>query len=143
MPDFPVVFHFKVAFGRSQDEDDGRFQEVTGISAEVLVEEYREGGLNQFSYRLPTGVKFNNLVLKRGYLASTKVAEWCRKAVEDFSFDPDDVSVTLLDERHQALVQWNFVGAYPVKWALSDLKAQENAIAIESLELAYKGFRKV
>jgi len=143
MPDFPVVFHFKVAFGNSADEQDNRFQEVAGLAAEVTVEEYREGGVNHHSHRLPTGAKFNNLVLKRGYVSGTAIADWCRQAIENFDFAPTDVDVSLLDENHQPLAQWSFTGAWPVKWSLSDLKAQENALAIESLELAYRSCRKV
>jgi phage tail-like protein len=143
MTDFPVVFHFKVSFGASSDEQDNRFQEVAGLSTEVSLEEYREGGNNNHAHRLPTGAKFANLVLKRGYIADTAVADWCRQALEDFVFEPTDVDVALLNERHEPLAQWSFVGAYPVKWSLSDLKAQENALAIESLELAYKRFRRV
>ena len=51
--------------------------------------------------------------------------------------------VTLLNEEHLPLARWDFQRAYPVKWSLSDFKAQENALAIESLELAYQMFRKV
>jgi phage tail-like protein len=140
--DLPVVFHFRVSFGSGTEDDDSRFQEVSGLTAEVSVEEYREGGLNVYAHRLPTGAKFGNLVLKRGYM-STPIAKWCRQAIEQFVFVPKDVDVALLNERHQPLAHWSFTGAYPVKWSLSDLKAQDNAIAIESMELAYRTFRKV
>lgn len=143
MLDLPVVFHFRVSFGSSTEDGDGRFQEVDGLAAEVTVEEYREGGLNVYAHRLPTGVKFGNLVLKRGFLPGTAIAQWCRNAVEQFVFEPKDVDVALLNEEHNPIAQWSFAGAYPVKWSLSGLKAQDNAIAIESLELVYRSFRKV
>jgi phage tail-like protein len=143
MLELPVVFHFRVSFGASTDDGDMRFQEVSGLTAEVSLEEYREGGLNVHAHRLPTGAKYNNLVLKRGYMASTTAATWCRNAIEQFVFEPKDVDVVLLNEQHQPLAQWTFVGAYPVKWSIADFKAQDNAIAIESMELAYKSFRKV
>lgn len=141
--EFPVAFHFKVAFGAGDDEQDNRFQDVGGFSAEVTLEEHHEGGLNTYTHRLPTGMRFGNLVLKRGYIGSTKVAQWCRDAVQNFAFSLKDIDVSLLNEEHQTLAQWTFTGAYPVKWSLSELKAQENALAIESLELAYRSFRKV
>ena len=142
MADFPVVFHFKVEFGGGSDDQDNRFQEVTGLSAEVSTEEFREGGLNEYAHRMPTGAKYGNLVLKRGFVDSTDVGKWCREAVENFEFEPRDVSVMLLNEEHEPLATWNFRRAYPVKWSLSDFKAQENALAVESLELAYSRFRK-
>ncbi len=142
MHDIPVVFHFKVEIGASASDQDVRFQEVTGLSAEVATEELREGGLNEYSHRLPTGAKYGNLVLKRGYIDDSDVANWVRKAVESFEFETKDVTVTLLNEEHEPLAAWSFAGAWPVKWSLSDFKAQENALAVESMELAYRSFRK-
>jgi phage tail-like protein len=143
MLEIPVVFHFKVEVGANPEDGDVRFQEATGLSAEVTTEEFREGGLNEYSHRLPAGAKYANLVLKRGYSHSSALTGWVRDAVENFVFDPRDVGVILLNEEHQPLVRWDFQRAYPVKWRLSDFKAQENALAIESLELAYQMFRKV
>lgn len=142
MYDIPVVFHFKVEFGPSSADADNRFQEVSGLSAEVTTEEYLEGGLNEYAHRMPTGAKYGNLVLKRGLVSDSEVGGWCRRAVQDFSFEPRDVTVTLLNENHEPLASWQFLRAYPVKWSISDFKAQENALAIESLELAYSRFRR-
>lgn len=139
----PVVFHFKVEVGGAADDQDIRFQEASGIGAEIGVEDLREGGLNEYVHRLPTGAKYGNLVLKRGYVKDSGVAQWCRRAIEAFSFEPRDVQVSLLDETHAPVAAWTFSGAYPVKWRLADLKAQDNALAIETLELAYRMYRVV
>jgi phage tail-like protein len=141
--DIPVAFHFKVEFSPASADADNRFQEVTGLTAEVTVEEVREGGVNEYAHRLPTGAKYGNLVLKRGLIHDSELAAWCRRALEDFVFEPKDVSVALLDEEHDPLVTWSLTRAYPVKWSLSDFKAQDNALAVESLELAYQRFRRV
>lgn len=140
--EIPLAFHFKVEFGSSPLDADIYFQEVNGLSAEVATEELREGGVNDHVHRLPTGIKHGNLVLKRGYAANSEVGRWCRSALEDFDFNPVDVSVVLLDETHQPLVKWTFTKAYPLKWSISDFSAQQNTLAIESLELAYATFRK-
>ena len=50
-----------------------------------------------------------------------------------------DVSVSLLIKM-VVFLGWDFYNAYPVKYAVSDLKAQESEIVIESLELAYTYF---
>lgn len=140
MADIPVVFHFRVDFGVSSP--DNRFQEVTGLGTEITTEELQEGGLNTFVHKLPTGVKHDNLVLKRGYLKDSEVGGWCRRAIELFIFEPRDVSVTLLNEEHQPLVHWHFLNVWPVKWSIAGFNAQENAIAIETLELSYDMFRR-
>ena len=142
MLDIPVVFHFKVEFGAGSPDRDNRFQEVTGLSAEMTVEELREGGLNQYVHKLPNDAKYGNLVLKRGYIEDSEVTEWCRNAIENFIFEPKDISVSLLNDEHEPLANWQFFRAWPVKWSISDFKAQENALVVESLEFAYDMFRK-
>lgn len=141
----PVGFHFKVEIllPGSSDEIDVRFQEAAGLSSETGTEEVNEGGENRFSHRLPTRVKYGNLVLKRGLVTESKLVNWCKNAMENFMFQPADVLVTLLNEEHQPLMGWNFIKARPVKWTVSDLKAQENAVVVETLELAYQYFRRV
>lgn len=143
MYDIPVVFHFKVEFKQGEPDADNRFQEITGLNAEVAVEEFREGGLNEYSHKLPTGAKYGNLVLKRGFITDSEISEWCREAVENFTFKRKDITVSLLNEAHEPLAAWEFTGTWPVKWSISDFKAQDNALALESLELAYRMFRRV
>ena len=142
MRNIPVVFHFKVDVAGVGDDEDTRFQEVTGLGTEITTEELREGGLNSHTHRLPTGGKFGNLVLKRGFVTSTELVQWVRDAVEDFVFERRDVTVSLLNAKHDPLAAWNFADAYPVKWSISDFKAQDNALAIETLELSYATFRR-
>lgn len=142
MYQIPVGFHFKVDFGRGEADHDHMFQEVVGISSEVTLEEYKEGGLNEHVHRFPNGVKYGNLVLKRGMFNDSDIAQWCRDAIENFVFDPTTVSVTLLNEEHQPLASWTFERAYPIKWSISDFKAMDSALVVESLELAYSFFRK-
>lgn len=144
MYQIPTGFHFKVEFGANTkaSENDFLFQEVVGLGAEVTTEEVKEGGRNEYSYKLPTGVKYGNLVLKRGFFNDSNITTWCRKAIENFDFDPTDIRIILLNNEHNNLASWSFIRAYPVKWSISDFKAQDNAIVVESLELAYLHFRK-
>jgi phage tail-like protein len=139
----PVSFHFKVQFqGVGNGDPDVRFQEVGGLTAEIGTEELPVGGENRFTYRLPAAPKYGNLVLKRGMLTDSGLIDWFRQAVENFSFKPADVQVFLLDEEHQAITTWVFIQAYPVKWVISDLRALENALAVETIELSYQYYRR-
>lgn len=142
MYDAPVSFHFAVDFENGPPAQDNRFSEVSGITADVGTEELQEGGVNTYVHRLPTGASYGNLVLKRGMLGGSEVRSWCRNAIENFQFEPRDVNVTLLNTEHIPLMQWTFIRAWPVKWSISDLSAQDNALVVESLELAYRRFRK-
>lgn len=141
--EIPRVYHFEVDFGvPGVIDNDIRFQDVSGLSAEMGVEELQEGGENRFTHRLPTRAKYSNLVLKRGMLTNSGLIKWFTDAIENFEFTPSTVLVKLLDLDHQPLVTWNFIQAWPVKWTISDFKATENAIAIETIELAYQYFRR-
>lgn len=140
----PVSFHFKVEFnGISSQESDIQFQSVAGLSVDIETEEFAEGGENRFKHKFPVRTKFPNLVLKRGLVTDSKLIDWCRDAIESFQFQPIDLTVKLLNEEHEPLVTWNVVHAYPVKWNVSDLNAEENKIAIETIELAYNYFTLV
>jgi len=137
----PVSFHFKVEFtGLTSQEVDVQFQSVGGLSVDIETEEFAEGGENRFKHKFPVRTKFPNLVLTRGLVTNSELIDWCRDAIEGFIFDPIDLTVKLLNEEHEPLVTWNVVHAYPVKWKVSDLNAEENKIAIETIELAYNYF---
>lgn len=138
----PAGFHFAVDFELEQKTDgDQRFQEVSGLSRELNTEELKEGGENRFSYHLPNKVTYPNLVLKRGLLTSSGILSWIKDSLENFRVKPVNISVTLLNEEHQPLAKWYIVNAYPVKWSISNLKADENAIVVETLELKYQRFK--
>jgi phage tail-like protein len=136
----PVAFHFEVAFTfepKGSSPVKVRCQEVSGLSKEMTTEELIEGGENRFVYRFPKGTKYNNLVLRRGMKVESKVIDWIRDAIDNFDFSPANVTVNLLNTEHEPLVTWEFQRCWPVKWTTSDLKAQDNAIVIETLELNY------
>lgn len=140
----PVGFHFRVAFNLpGVTTADARFAEVSGLSAELGIEELVEGGENRYSHRLPARAKYPNLVLKRGLLTESALIQWFSDAIEQFVFTPTDVLVSLLNDQHEPLASWTFVRAWPVKWVVSDLKANENAIAVETIELAFAQMRRV
>jgi len=137
----PVTFHFNVDMG-SDEGDDIRFQEVNGLTAEISVEELVVGGENMFTYRLPVRAKYNNIILKRGMLKNSKLIDWFRNAVEHFQFEPRDIKINLLNEKNEPVAFWKVIQAYPVKWVISDFKASENALVIETIELAYQYFQR-
>lgn len=56
-------------------------------------------------------------------------------------FTPSNVLVMLLNEKSIPLSSWLFKRAYPVKWTVSDLDANANAVVIDTLELAYARFQ--
>jgi phage tail-like protein len=135
----PPGFHFRVAFElRGQSVQDVRFQEVAGLTTEMQYETVREGGENRFAHQLPVRAQAGDLVLKRALLPTSGVYRWARAAFDDFSFQPLNLVVTLLNAQHQPLLAWQVVHALPKKWDVGAFNAEQNAVALETLTLSYR-----
>ena len=59
-----------------------------------------------------------------------------------FNLNPRDLKINLLNEKNEPVAFWKVIQAYPVKWVISDFKASENALVIETIELAYQYFQR-
>jgi len=136
----PWGFYYKVEFGVSRNKNDARFQSVSGLTVEYDMEEYKEGGENRFTHKLPVRTKYADMVLKRGMLTDSEVINWFIKALRDREFEPSDVNVILMNEKSEPLRTWKVAHAVPKKWLVSDLNANESAVVIETIELSYRYF---
>ena len=138
----PVSFYFKISIDGLDAESD--FQEVTGLTMSVDTVALNEGGQNRYVHNLPTRAKSERLVLKRGLKVSSNLINWCKKAIEEFSFSPKTIDIFLLDPgadpANNILASWRLTNAFPVKWSLSSLNAMNNELAIETIELQYHRF---
>ena len=139
----PVGFYFKVNVVGITGANEGSFQEVSGLNYKLNIKEVEEGGENRFVHRFPVPPKYENLVLKRGMLVGSPLINWAKNAIEQFTFKTATVVVNLMDETSAPIASWKFINAYPVALKISDFKAQENAIVVETLELCYDYFSKV
>ena len=143
---FSLGFYFKLYFEEidSPDSESATFQEVSGISIKLDVEEVVEGGENRFTHRIPTHISNNDLVLKRGLtVKNSKLSNWIEKTMTDglnSSIQPKDINVQLLDLEGNALSTWSFINAYPTKWKPSELNTRTNEIIIEHLAFQYSYF---
>lgn len=143
----PTGFHFLVRFEglllKYPGIPDIGFQEVGGLNVEIGVEVYREGGENRYAHRLPNPATYPNLTMKRGMLIGSQLMQWFKESVEGFQFEANDITVILLNPDHIPLQAWNFINAWPVKWSIEGLNAQENNIMIENIEFAYQRYRRI
>jgi phage tail-like protein len=119
----------------------GGFSEVSGLGIEVDTEDYIEGGVNNYVHKLPKGVKYSNLILKRGVIDSDVFWKW-QEDVVNGKIERKSGRIILLDSEGNVKWTWTFEDVYPVKWSGPDFKADNSAVAIESLELVHKGIRK-
>jgi phage tail-like protein len=117
----------------------GGFSEVSGLTTDTNIMEYREGHEQQTTTRkLPGLMKYNNVVLKRGWTADRSLWEW-RKKVIDGKTQRASGAIVLLDEARNEALRWNFREGWPSKWEGPALNAKTTEVAIETLEIAHEG----
>ncbi|WP_423147186.1 phage tail protein [Rubrolithibacter danxiaensis] len=138
----PPGFHFLVVIEMfPQTPQDFRFQSVSGLSVNISTESVAEGGENRFKHQLPELPQFNKLVLKRGLFTGSFISSWCKAAIENFEFDPKNILISLLNDKHIPVAVWHVFNAYPVKVDISEFNAEQNTLVVETLELAYQYYR--
>jgi phage tail-like protein len=119
----------------------GFFTEVTGLSAEVETMTYSEGGMNEFQHKLPTRVKYPNLVLKRGMTTKADLQKWFQKS--HVQAERTTISLTMLDQQGTTIRTWSFVNAFPIKWTGPNFNAAQSQLAVEQIEIAHEGLQAV
>jgi phage tail-like protein len=115
----------------------GFFTQVQGLSAQLDVLEYQEGGRNDMVHKLPSRIKQGNITLKRGLTTEGALLSWFQASV--VKAQPTDMSIKLYDSAGQVQRTWSFAQAYPVKWTASDFNAGGNEVMTETLEVAHQG----
>ena len=120
------------------------FTEVTIPETSQEPIEYREGIDAPTMRKIPGMVKYGNVILKWGATDSMDLYTW-RKEIEDGKIDNGrkNMSVIVLDDLGQPITRWEFREAWPTKYDASDLKASGGEIAIDTLEIAHEGMKRV
>ncbi|TXK50298.1 phage tail protein, partial [Pontibacter qinzhouensis] len=102
--------------------------------------EYREGSSKTYSkIKMPGLAKFSNITLKRGTFADdTDFYKWIN-TINLNTVERRDIIIQLLNEQHEPVLTWRALKAFPLKVQASDLKADGNEVAIETIEIAHEG----
>jgi phage tail-like protein len=140
MADYPMPkFHFSVEWAPGTRIG---FTEVTGLTMESDVIEYREGSSPLFhKIKQPGLQKLTNITLKRGvFVGDIEFNDWM-DTISMNTVERRDVTIKLLNENHEPVITWQVLNAWPVKVQSSDLKADGNEVAIETMELAHEGIK--
>ena len=116
----------------------GAFAECSGLSVEYDIFEYQEGGELSFVHKFRGGLKYPNLVLKRGVTYEDALVKWF--------FDRSDreergnITLNLLGDDGEQVRSWSFASAFPVKWSGPSFSAKSTNVATETLEICHQGF---
>jgi phage tail-like protein len=130
------AYHFIVQWGGARTG----FSEVSGLSIESDIIDYREGNSPvQTTIKIPGIRKFTNIVLKRGIVAGDSDFFAWVNTVQQGQVERRDVVISLLNENHQPVMTWKVRSAWPAKYEGPVLRADSSEVAIESLELAHEG----
>ena len=137
MAEYPLPkFHFSVDWGGTKIG----FTEVSGLDVETELIEYRDGSSPEYhKIKMPGMQKFSNITLKRGtFNSDNEFYEWW-DTVQLNTIERRDLTINLLNEEHEPVITWKIKNAWPLKVQSTDLKADGNETAIETLELAHEG----
>ena len=133
------AFNFIVKFDSS--DIFGGFSDVSGLSSDITVAEYRNGNEAENHVRKIPGVhKVGDVTLKRGVINSTSLFEWIKLVRTQGVVGQKQVSITLLDEARNPVQTWVLRGCIPMKYSAPTLAAKGGGeVAIEELVISSEG----
>jgi phage tail-like protein len=114
------------------------FTECSGLSGQIEVETYQEGGLNSFEHKLPGRASFGNVTLSTGIASASDLWTWFYN-VSMGTVARKNVSIVMFNQMYEETMRWNLEAAYPVSWTGPSFTAGDANIAVQSLELAHHG----
>ncbi|MFB2772420.1 phage tail protein [Pelatocladus sp. BLCC-F211] len=120
----------------------GGFSEVSGLSSEIELEPYEEGGLNGYVHKFPKHTTYPNLVLSRGLVNIDLFYIWYQ-ATSQGLIQQLNGTILLLNDQQIPMMWWTFQNAYPVKWEGPRFNASSDEIAVERIELVHQGISKL
>ncbi|MES2332492.1 MAG: phage tail protein [Bacteroidota bacterium] len=137
-----LSFYFTLSIAGMEAGSECSFQEIGRLNTLLETQTIEEGGPPDYPHKLPFPPKYDNLILKRGFIRGTHVLEWIEDATENFKFNPKQIVVSLMDGLNKKRIEWVLHNAYPVSLKISYFKAEDNSVAIETLEIAYNYFER-
>jgi phage tail-like protein len=130
-----VFFRLTIA-----DDDLGMFHTCDGLGATVEVEEYAEGGNNNFTWSLPSRITWSNITMTRPVTAdSAKVLKWFNEVIKEA--DREDGEIVALAPDLTPIVSWQVMGIIPIRWQGPSFDPNQSQAAVETLEFAHEGLQ--
>jgi phage tail-like protein len=120
----------------------GAFQEVRGLSADLEVMPYPEGGRNDSVHQLPVRHSYGRITLRRGLVRDNALWGWYQAGLRGSLGARRDGAIIVLSDAGLPAMAYAFVGGLAAKWIGPDLSAMASATAIEGLEIAHQGLEQ-
>lgn len=136
-----TTLNFTVSWGETE-EAQASFSEVSGLTMESEVIEYRGGADPQQSTSKQPGLqKYGNITLTRGIMPTVTgnaIYDWFKASTQGAG-DRREVVISLLNEDRDPAMTWNVKGAFPVKVEGAAMKSTGTDVSLEKVELACEG----
>lgn len=139
--EFPYAqFNFLVDIGAGTDGMKAGFQEVSGLSIDVTVAEYRAGNSKENSpMKVNTIHKLGDVTLKRGVIGAADLWKLVEEVRNGTQVRGKTVIIQLMDEMHQNVaMKWTLKEARAIKYSGPSLSGKGSDVAIEELTFAYE-----
>lgn len=134
------AFNFVVNLNGPIGEDQplGGFSDVSGLSNEITMAEYRNGNEKPNHVRKVPGVhKVGDVTCKRGIVNSKDLWDWISQARTQGVVAKRDVVITLRDETGKSVQKWKLGNVIPMKYTGPTLAAKGGGdVAMEELVLS-------
>jgi phage tail-like protein len=145
-------FYLELKLDDGDDTVDATFLECQGFErtqevikfAEVTPQKWGESKKGRAVHtKVPGSSDAGNIILKRGMTNSTTLWQWF-DAVEQGNWAKQvrDGSLAIYDQSGQEKARFEFLGAWPSRYKVSDVSASSTDIEIEELELAVETFKR-
>lgn len=145
-------FYIELKLDGSQEPVDAYFMECKGFKHSQEVIEVCEVTAQQWGKakrgyivrtKVPGNVKTNNITLRRGMTQSNTLWKWFEE-VQKGNWDQQrrDGSITIYDQAASPQARFQFQGAWPVSYIVSDLSSSGTDLEIEEMEIAIEKFTR-
>lgn len=116
----------------------GSFTSVSGISHEIEMETYNEGGRNTGPLFFPKGPTAQRLTLERGVVYADAYNIWMAAALTG-SYTKLFGTIEMYDITGSLLHLWTLSEVYPVRIEGPSFNAMDSEIAMERIEIMHTG----
>ena len=148
-------FYLELKLSGSQEVVDGIFLECRGFQrtqevieiCEVTAQKWGAKGQTDglvVRTKMPGNVKSGNLTLRRGMTFSTTFWQWFQQ-VQDGNWKEQrkEASLAIYSQGSEVVARFEFSGAWPTSYKITDVSARSTEIEVEEVEIAFEEFKRV
>src|SRR5208283_347262 len=142
---YPAYNYLVDIQGRDPQAPLGGFSDVSGLSTEIHISEYRDGNKRAaYVDKIPGSNKTNDVTLKRGIVNSQDLWAWIVDTRTNGVNAKRDVTITLRDEANNPVQVFKLLRAAPMKYTgptlagkgAGDVAMEELVLSVEDLDIS-------